>query len=73
MNELVQDLGRVIQSLLQLFWRSIPFFMDLVVNLTLLSANDKPIDTIKQGVTQTPGTLLTALCFLETRSGRYLL
>lgn len=54
MNELVQDLGRVIQSLLQLFWRSIPFFMDLVVNLTLLSAKDKSIDTFKQGVTQTP-------------------
>ena len=73
MNELVQDLGRVIQSLLQLFWRSILFFMDLVVNLTLLSAKHKPIDTFKQGVTQGPGTLLMALRFLETRSGRYLL
>lgn len=37
--------------------------MDLVVNLTLLSAKHKPIDTFKQGVTQRPGTLLMAIFF----------
>lgn len=72
MNELVEDLGRVTQVPLAIVLTLDSTFMDLVVNLTLLSAKDKPIDTFKQVVTQRPGTWLMAQCFLETRSGRYL-